>query len=480
MRILQVSPRESGGGAENVAMALHRGYLAAGHEATLAVKRKAAGGPWADDPSVVAIPNDAARGPWARAWMRLDRAALSLPPAARRTRSVLRHVSHAVGRPGRVLAELRGHEDFDAPATARLLDLPPRRPDVLHCHNLTGGYFDLRALPALSSHVPVVLTMHDAWLLSGHCAHSFDCERWRTGCGHCPYLGTHPAVRRDATAFNWRLKADVYRRSRLYLAGPSRWMVDRALESMLAAGLAEPGEAGARVIPNGIDVSIFRPGDRAAARAALGLPADAGVLLFVAAGVAGNPFKDFATLKEALARLGRADPPVRRQPLVLLGIGSDAPAERLGAAEVRYVPWVRDAAALATYYQAADAYLHAARAESFGLVVAEAMACGTPAVATAVGGIPEQIDHGRNGWLVPPGDAGAIAAHVRRLLEDDALRRDAGARAAADTRRRFDVRRQVAAYLDWFAEVLDRRRAGGGRAGGGGPAGGATGGPCGY
>jgi len=74
----------------------------------------------------------------------------------------------------------RGHEDFNFPASWHLLDLPPRVPDILHGHNLHGCYFDLRALAWLSQQVPVILTLHDAWLLGGHCAHSFDCERWKT------------------------------------------------------------------------------------------------------------------------------------------------------------------------------------------------------------------------------------------------------------------------------------------------------------
>jgi hypothetical protein len=60
------------------------------------------------------------------------------------------------------------------------------KPDIVHCHNLHGEYFDLHALDWLSARVPVVITMHDAWLLSGHCVHSLGCGRWETGCGKCP------------------------------------------------------------------------------------------------------------------------------------------------------------------------------------------------------------------------------------------------------------------------------------------------------
>ncbi len=106
----------------------------------------------------------------------------------------------SMAEPARVLDRRRGVEDFRFPAAWRLAELAPRRPQIVHAHNLHGNYFDLRALPALCQAAPLVLTLHDAWLLAGHCAHSMGCERWRTGCGNCPDLGVYPAVRRDATA----------------------------------------------------------------------------------------------------------------------------------------------------------------------------------------------------------------------------------------------------------------------------------------
>src|SRR5207248_4324578 len=137
-----------------------------------------------------------------------------------------------------------GREDFHFPGTRRLLTLTAERPDVVHAHNLHGGYFDLRALPSLSAQVPLILTLHDAWMLSGHCAHSFDCERWRTGCGHCPDLTIFPAIERDATAYNWRRKRSIYSKSKLYISAPSRWLMQRVEDSTLQLGAKE-----CRVIP---------------------------------------------------------------------------------------------------------------------------------------------------------------------------------------------------------------------------------------
>jgi glycosyltransferase involved in cell wall biosynthesis len=103
------------------------------------------------------------------------------------------------------------------------------------------------------------------------------------------------------------------------------------------------------------------------------------------------------------------------------------------------------------------------------------MACGTPVVATAVGGIPEQIkslapgaeNAGKvygpeeaTGLLIPPGGPGAMAAAIDRLLADDRLRRQLGDNAAREAVARFDLRRQVNDYLAWYAELLEGARRG--------------------
>src|SRR4051812_34919338 len=257
--ILQVSWRDREGGAERIALEHGRWLRARGHRATLAV-----GGRTSDEPHVVTIPNEQDRGVLVDLF---GSAARGMERSAPHASRVARHA----GDPLMLLDRARGREPMRFPGTRRLLDLPRGgKVDLLHCHNLHRDYFDLRELPRLSHAVPTVLTLHDAWLLSGHCAHSFECERWRTGCGRCPDLAGNPRTRRGATAFNWNRKRDICAKRRLYVATPSRWLMDKVEASMLV-----PGMAGARVIPNGIAPAVFRPGPKDGARAMLGLPQDA-------------------------------------------------------------------------------------------------------------------------------------------------------------------------------------------------------------
>lgn len=356
-----------------------------------------------------------------------------------------------------------GEIDYAGPAGShRLLAALPDRPDIIHAHNLHGGYFDLRALPSISARAPVVLTLHDAWMLSGHCAHSFDCERWKNGCGQCPDLTIPIALPFDHSAENWKAKAAIYRRCRLHVATPSRWLMDKVRQSMLAAALVE-----GRVIHNGVDTSLFRPGDRLEERRSLGLPDDGLILLFAAHGIRGNVWKDYCTLERAMARL--AVPAGKK--VLLLALGDTGPTRKIGDVEIRFVQRV-PARTMASYYRAADLYVHAARVDNFPNVVLEALACGTAVVATAVGGIPEQIRSAggagadprssvvgvdlATGILTPAADADALATAISSLCADGPTLLKLGQNAAQDVAQRFDLDRQAGLYLEWFREINER------------------------
>jgi glycosyltransferase involved in cell wall biosynthesis len=452
LRILQTSTADRGGGAEGVAWNLFQAYRALGHGSWLAV-----GSQRSNAPDVLTIPNDAHRNRWARACINVGHAMSPLVgriKGAGRLRNVIRD---DIGQPLRAFESRRGHEDVAFPASWHVLDLPPERPDVLHCHNLHGGYFDVRALPWLSEQLPVVMTLHDAWLLSGHCAHSFDCERWQSGCGQCPDLTIGPAIRRDATAYNWLRKKNVYSRTRLYVATPSHWLMGKVEQSMLAPAIVE-----GRVIPYGVDLSVFSPPTSESVRASLNLPADARIILFAANGIRRNIWKDYETMRAAVSLLADR---VRNRRLLFLALGDDGPAERVGRAEIRFIPFQDNPGLVTRYYQAADVYVHAARADTFPNSVLEALACGTPVVATAVGGISEQVQslHSRDttaptGVLVPPGNPGEMAAALEVLLYDENVRGRLSHNAAHDARQRFDLTRQVEEYLSWYQAIVSDRR----------------------
>lgn len=137
-----------------------------------------------------------------------------------------------------------------------------------------------------------------------------------------------------------------------------------------------------------------------------------------------------------------------------IALGEAAPPERIGDVEIRFIPYQKDPEQVARYYQAADLYLHPARADTFPNTVLEALACGTPVVASAAGGIPEQVVEGKTGFLVPVGDARAMAERVLDLLADDGLRVRMGRQAAEDAAWRFGLERMAEEYLAFYRANL--------------------------
>jgi glycosyltransferase involved in cell wall biosynthesis len=426
------------GGAHKMAYELFRGQRQRGHESFLAVGEKLR-----DDPQVFEIPNNAYRKPWARFWRASQ---TRLNKEGKKDRARLSGWVANLGELGRWLRIMNGFEDFDFPATRHLLEISPGRPEILHLHNLHGGYFDLRSIAELSRQLPIVFTLHDEWAYTGHCSYTLGCDRWEIDCAPCPDLSIYPALRKDGAAGNRQRKLEIYSRTRLYVSASSRWLMERAERSALKPGIVE-----GRVIPYGIDLKVFRPGDRQAARRQLDLPQQAQVILFVANKTYSNRFKDYKMLEDAVARIaGR----LNQRETILLCLGEEKQENRRGSAVFRFAGFESDPRKVATFYQASDLYLHAAKAESFGLVIAEAQACGVPVVATDVNGIPEALDDGRTGYLVPPEDSEAMAERASQLLRDDSLRAAMGKTAIEYAGRNFDLERRLDDYLNWYAEII--------------------------
>lgn len=435
--ILLISTADRGGGAEKVAFGMFKAYSQRGYRSELWV-----GFCSSSDPDIKLIPNARAAG-WPFKWLWRIEASLHTwygkVRGLRRLGLLLRYLAA----PRNLWSWYRGREPFAFPGSGQILR--DQVPSIIHAHNLHGEYFDLTQLPRLSRSAPFALTLHDAWLLSGHCAHSFECTKWISGCGQCPDLTIPPAIRRDATAENWRVKRQIYERCRLYVATPSSWLMNKVEKSSLAVAIADK-----RIIPNGVALDVFCPANPDEARAKLGLPPNIPIILFVANAARHNPWKDYVTLRKAIEHLAT----MIEQPLLFVALGSNGPNEQVGTIQLRFRPFVTHDEQVAAYYQAANVYWHAALADTFPMAVLEALACGTPVVATAVGGIPEQVSDGETGFLVKQGDAQAMAMRTSTILRNENLRARLSTHAVETARARFDVNRQIDAYLHWYEEAI--------------------------
>ena len=189
------------------------------------------------------------------------------------------------------------------------------------------------------------------------------------------------------------------------------------------------------VIPCGVDTALFQPQRRLQARRALALPDTAPIALFVGRL---QPLKGIDTLLRA-AHIVRQQYPELHVCIVGGGVDGDDPheAEELGRLRTLGVQlglqpqlaFIKAQAqeVLAQYYAAADVFVMPSHYESFGMVVVEAMACGTPVVASCVGGMASTVMHEQTGLLVPVGDAQAFAQAIIRVVAAPALRDTLGA-----------------------------------------------------
>jgi len=192
------------------------------------------------------------------------------------------------------------------------------------------------------------------------------------------------------------------------------------------------------VIPPGVDLSLFRPIAASEAKAALGLPQEGHMVLFVGRI---DPLKGVDTLLQSIARLVGRNPSWRERVCVGIigGDVSDDPAlmdaemrrlyelrQTLGISDMVTFQGKQAQTDLPLYYSAADVVVVPSRYESFGMVALEALACGTPVIASDVGGLSYIVADGLTGFLVPEGDAETLADRLEQLLRSPTLRRSMG------------------------------------------------------
>jgi glycosyltransferase involved in cell wall biosynthesis len=230
----------------------------------------------------------------------------------------------------------------------------------------------------------------------------------------------------------------------LWITAPSQWLLDEARDSLLA-------NKPMRLVRNGVDLQVYVPGSREQARTELELPQGIPLVVFSATSALVNPFKDGRTTLAALRQLVNCLPQVR---LVALGGTTVPPGFESVAGSIIARPFEADPRKVAAYYRAGDVFAHASRADNAPLSIIEAMACGLPVVASAVGGIPEYVEHDKTGLLVPPEDAEALAAAFRRMLEDQELRARLAQEALTVAKQRYDIQDQARSYLAWYTELI--------------------------
>lgn len=302
--------------------------------------------------------------------------------------------------------------------------------DVIHLHWTNQAMLSLSNLQQiLQSGKRVVWTMHDMWPFTGVCHNSDDCTRWLTGCGQCPQL--RKPAHRDLSAQTYARKQTAYAAGRFTAVGCSQWLAGLASQAPLLSGKQVVS------IPNPLDTAFYSPADteghpsKAEIRQSLSLPADKRLLLFTAFKLT-DPKKGIDYLMESMTLLCGEHPELRDQiGIVLAGRGAE---ELRNAFPVATYPlgYITQEEQMRNIYRASDLLLMPTLMDNLPNTIAEAMACGIPCVSFRVGGTPQMVDPGVNGYLADYRNSLDFAQGIARILSSQsyaALCRNARAKA---------------------------------------------------
>lgn len=320
------------------------------------------------------------------------------------------------------------------------------RADVVCIHWIAGGFLSARQLQVVKR--PLVWRLSDIWPFSGGCHYPGTCAGFERVCGSCPQLGS--TSEDDLSRSGIRQRENGYRNLDLTIVAPSRWIFDLARRSHLF------GSQRIEHIPTGVDLAVFHPRDRLAARARFNLPAAGRIVAFGALGATMDPRKGYAHLRTALERLAALSN--HELTLVTFGGAEANRTEQISRFPVYHLGRIDSQDALASVYSASNLLVAPFLEDNLPNVVLEAIACGTPVAGFAAGGIPDAVKHGINGYLAPTGDSDGLACGIAYILD----RVDGGqlsGNASAFARQNFDLLKCGERYAELFRELAARGRA---------------------
>lgn len=308
-------------------------------------------------------------------------------------------------------------------------------PDIIHLHNLHASYLNMPMLFRYikTSNVQVIWTLHDCWSFTGQCPHFTvaKCERWKTGCHHCPQYRRYPATYVDRTQTMWKLKKKWFTTiNSMVIVTPSQWLANLVKQSYLKDYHVE-------VINNGIDLNVFKP-TPSEFRKVYKVPEYKHILLGVAFGWGIR--KGLDVFLELYKRLDG-----EKYQIVL--VGTDENVDKQLPDDVISIHCTNNQQELAEIYTAADLFVNPTREEVLGLVNIEANACGTPVITFNTGGSPECIDE-TSGSVVGCDDINAMEREIMRICTEKPYSLDACLKRA----KAFDMNDKFKEYVKLYEQ----------------------------
>lgn len=319
------------------------------------------------------------------------------------------------------------------------------KPDVIHIHNIHGYFLNYKLLfeYLAQSPIPVVWTIHDCWLFTGHCYHyaSANCYRWQTECGNCPQKNAFPkSWMVDRSKKNFRDKKAAFtslKKGQLTLVTVSDWMKEEMRDSFLS-------EIPIKVIHNGINMDVFHPRDCQNIKEKLNLDGKRIILGVASIWSKEKGINDFIQMASLL----------NPDELIML-VGIDSETQKQLPGNVVAISRTENASQLAEIYSAADVFVNPTWQDNYPTVNMEALACGTPVVTYRTGGSVEVITPA-TGQVVEQGDVPGLLDAVRCFFEKD--REILRERCYDYARHHFPKEERYKDYFCLYEDLIDASR----------------------
>lgn len=291
-------------------------------------------------------------------------------------------------------------------STERLISIIKKEnPDIVHLHCINGYFVNIYTLISWmkNNRIKTVLTLHAEFMYTANCGHALDCEKWKTGCGHCPrFRRETKSLFFDRTAESWRRMNAAFEgfEQDCLIVSVSPWLMERAKQSPILSKFRH------EVVLNGLDTEVFRPTE-SDIRTRYGIRDDQALILHVTPSF---------SLEEGSFKGGwYVVQMARRMPSCFFAIAGCREKNVDLPSNVINIGYLANQRELSSWYTAADATLLTSRKETFSMVTTESLCCGTP-VAGFKAGAPEQIALKEYSCFVEYGDIEALEKGIEEII----------------------------------------------------------------
>lgn len=312
--------------------------------------------------------------------------------------------------------------------------------DIINFHWINASMLSIEDIGKITK--PIVWTMHDMWIFTGGCHYSNGCILYKTDCNKCNQLDD----KKNTFLSKYILKRkNIYYKNIRYIS-PSKWLANCGKDSFLLKN------SNIQVIQNGVDLEIFKKLDKIFSQKVLNLDTSKKYILFGAMSSTSDKRKGYDLLKKALKVLKKE---FYLKDIVLLIFGANKPQynEDLGF-EVKYLGQINDDITLSLIYNSADVFVAPSREDNLPNTIVEAVSCGLPCVAFNIGGMPDLIEHKKNGYLAESFDIKDLAEGINFVLENENRRNRLSENALNKAQRDYNINVVSDKYIDLYKKIL--------------------------